>query len=89
MPMDNREKQTNRYWELQHAIDKARAKIAPLREAHDRFVNDAADKARQLAAKMHAAEENVLHGMSLNEALDEVAFLARGLVNVGEDPSKK
>lgn len=86
--MEHRDKQLSRYWELQHAIADARAKIAPLRAEHDKFVNDAAKTAKAMADKMHHAEENVLGKMSLNDALMEAAFLARGLVNVGEDPGR-
>jgi hypothetical protein len=82
-----RDAQLARYWELRHAIDLARGRIAPLREKHDAFVNEAREKAQALADKMHAEETDVLDGLSMGEAMNEMAFLARGLVTVGEDPN--
>ena len=73
-----KEEQRARFWDLTHKMDAIRAKVAPLREKRDAHVNEAAEKDRKLMVEP---------GVGMYEAQQELAFLARGLANVGTDPA--
>lgn len=65
-----------RFWELTAQAEAIQANVAPLREAHDAFVNETAAKAREMHDAIKAAQEGLF------DIENERAFLARGLGNV-------
>lgn len=86
MALPSKEEMRARFWELHDALEANRAKVAPLRAARDKFVNEAAAKDAGMMAEIRAVEAEVLPGLNAYDAQNELAFLARGLGNVGERP---
>lgn len=73
-----------RFWALTHAIAATEAKSQPKRQA----LSDLTATQAKLAAEARKIESDVgLDGLSLFDAKQEKAFLARGLGNVGTDPA--
>jgi hypothetical protein len=85
-PQFDKESMRRRFWALKNAIDKAKEKIVPLREKRDAFVNKYNDRERdaELMKPILAIQADVLGGVSMFEAEQEMAMLARSLGNVGE-----
>jgi len=74
-----KEEMQARFWALSDAMDANRDKVAPLREARDAFVNEAAARDKEMMAEIRKIEDSVLPGVSAFEAQNEMAFIARGL----------
>lgn len=85
--LPTKEEMTARFWALTDAMDAVRAKVAPLREKRDAAVNKAAEEDRKAMEAIRAIESDVIDGMSMYEAQQELAFYARALNNVGERPA--
>lgn len=85
--MSFKETSLARFWELKNAIDAIEAQTAPLRTARDAFVNAAARRDEALMEEIRAVEAQTVGGSNLFDARQELAFLARGLGNVGENPT--
>jgi hypothetical protein len=75
-----------RFWELKKLVDAAKEKIAPLREKRDAFVNQYNDreKDKKLMAPILKIGADIGGGISLFDAEQEMAMIARYLGNVGE-----
>lgn len=80
----DKEEMRARFWHLKKAVDAGKEKIVPLQAKRDKFVNDAREKDAELMAPIHKARENVVDGISMYDAEQEMAMLARFLGNVGE-----
>lgn len=79
--MPSKEEMKARFWELHDALDATRAKAAPLREAHDAFVNEAREKAEAMHKQILDVEADVIGGLNLFDAQMEQAAIARALGN--------
>ena len=86
MAMPTKDEMRARFWELTAALEAMRAKTAPLRAARDAHVNAAAAKDEAMMAQIRTIEAECLPGLNAFDAQNELAFLARGLGNVGERP---
>ena len=80
----DKEEMRLRFWQLKNAVDAAKAAIVPLQEVRDAFVNEAREKEAGLMAPIKAIKADVLDGISLFDAEQEMAMYARYLGNVGE-----
>lgn len=80
----NKEEMRLRFWQLKKAIDAAKEKIVPLQKKRDAFVNEAREKEASLMAPINAIKADVMDGISLFDAEQEMAMYARFLGNVGE-----
>jgi hypothetical protein len=87
MAIPSKDEMKARFWELKGVIEAAHDKIAPLREARDAAVNAHAEADEKAMADIRAIEAEVTPGLNMADAKAEMAFLARGLGNVGDDPS--
>jgi len=88
LSIPTKEEAVARFWELKAAIDAVEAEAAPLREARDAHVNEAAAKDKELMAEMRALDEDVIDGLSMYEAKMQLSACAKLAGNVGADPAK-
>lgn len=79
MQMPSKEEAQARFDELWPLIQAAKAKIVPLREKHDAFVNEFKNpkKEAELFAPILKIGEDIGNGMSLFDAENELAVCAR------------
>lgn len=84
----DKQEMTRRFWELKKAIEATEAKVADLRGKYEPQWNAAQELRRKHTAEIKAVESKVLKGVTMFEAKNEMAFLARGLGNVGTDPAQ-
>lgn len=93
MKIPSKEEMRARYWEVHNAMDAVRAKTAPLREARDAFVNEAREKDEAMMAEIFALEadtglkDDKGKPLGMFDAQNELAFWARALSNVGDNPA--
>ncbi len=80
----DKEEMRARFWLLKRAVDAGKDKILPLQAKLDDHVNKAREKELELHAPIAAIREDVVDGISMFDAEQEVAMLARYLGNVGE-----
>lgn len=80
----DKEEMRARFWQLKKAVDKAKADIVPLQKKRDAFVNKAREDEAKLLVPIRKIQADVLEGISLFDAEQEMAMYARYLGNVGE-----
>lgn len=80
----DKEEMRQRFWHLKKAVDAGKEKILPLQAERDKFVNKAREDEAKLMAPIHKIRANVVDGISMFDAEQEMAMLARYLGNVGE-----
>lgn len=80
----DKEEMRLRFWHLKNAVDAGKEKIAPLQAKRDKHVNDAREKEAGLMAPIQAIRADVVDGISMFDAEQEMAMIARYLGNVGE-----
>lgn len=80
----DKEEMRQRFWYLKKAIDAGKEKIIPLQAERDKFVNESRVKEAKLMAPIQKIRANVIDGISMFDAEQEMAMIARYLGNVGE-----
>ena len=87
--MFDKEEMRARFWTLKKAVDAGKEKIIPFRVKRDAFVNkyNDRDKDAELMAPIRAIQSDVLNGMSMAEAEQEMAGIARFLGGVVGEPT--
>lgn len=80
----DKEEMRLRFWHLKKAVDAGKEKIIPLQAERDKFVNEARVKEAKLMAPIQKIRSNVVDGISMFDAEQEMAMIARFLGNVGE-----
>lgn len=88
MAIPTKEEMKARFWNLTGKMDAARAKIAPLRAKRDAMVNRHREEDEKAMAEIRKIEAAVEPDLNMFDAQQELAFLARGLGNVGERPTQ-
>lgn len=84
MPLPTKDEMRARFWALKHAIDDTEAKSQPVRDALSALTAEQA----KLRAQAEKIESDVgFEKLSMFDAKQELAFIARGLGNVGTDPA--
>lgn len=80
----DKEEMRLRFWHLKKAVDAGKEKILPLQAERDKFANEAREKEAELTKPIRAVQADVVDGISMFDAEQEMAMLARYLGNVGE-----
>ena len=88
MALPTKDEMRARFWDLKHAIDAKESAVAALREKYEPEWNAATAARKAHMEEIRSLEGDVgIDGLSMFDAKQEMAFLARGLGNVGSDPA--
>lgn len=84
----DKEEMRTRFWELKKAVDAAKEKIVPLREKRDAFVNKYNDREKdaELMKPIRDIQANIGNGVSMFDAEQEMAMIARFLGGTVGEP---
>ncbi len=84
----DKEEMRVRFWQLKKAVDAGKEKIVPLREKRDAFVNQYNDRDQdaKLMAPIKKIQADVLDGISMFDAEQEMAGIARFLGGTVGEP---
>lgn len=90
MALPSKEEMRLRFWALKKAVDARESSVAAKREKCEPEWNAAQAKRKKDIEAIRALEADVgLDSLSMFDAKQEMAFIARGLGNqVGEDPTQ-